>query len=87
MTVAPAKGLPRLASGKAGGQAACSFAITTSILTFAFFVFSYWFILSYVIGTVAQLVEQIPFKDKVPGSIPGRPTKNSPLGEFFLFLF
>ena len=27
------------------------------------------------VGSVAQLVEQIPFKDKVPGSSPGRPTK------------
>ncbi len=29
-------------------------------------------------GPVAQLVEQIPFKDKVPGSSPGRPTNEKP---------
>ncbi len=30
-------------------------------------------------GPVAQLVEQIPFKDKVPGSSPGRPTNTKTL--------
>ena len=48
----------------------------------------YWYIIKHADGSIAQLGEHLPYKQRVTGSSPVVPTKdlmvNKPLGLFFM---
>ena len=56
------------------------------ILDWTFLIFLLYFYSNYIFAPVAQSVEQVPFKDKVVGSIPtGRTRFKNSIGMLFLF--